>query len=56
MRINKTKKFIVPYMIRVAENRMKKEYFNFTGFGTFYVKARIYQCIGRSTKGRRRLN
>lgn len=52
MRIQKTlKKFIVPYMIRAAEKQNEERIFQLYRFGTCFVKARRYQCIGRSTKG-----
>jgi hypothetical protein len=57
MRIQETlKKFIVPYMIRVAEKQNEERIFQLYRFGTCFVKTRRYQCIGRSTKGKRRLN
>jgi hypothetical protein len=57
MRIQETlKKFIVPYMIRVAEKQNEERIIQLYRFGTCFVKNRRYQCIGRSTKGKRRLN
>ena len=57
MRIQKTlKKFLVPYMIRVAEKQNEDRIFQLYRFGTFFLKARRYQCIGRATKGNRRFN
>lgn len=57
MRIQKTfKKFLVPYMILVAEKQNEERIFQHNRFGTCYVRAWRFQCIGRSTKGKRRLN
>lgn len=57
MQIQKTlKKFIVPYMIRVAEKQNEERIFQHNRFGTCYVRAWRFQCIGHSTKGKRRLN
>jgi len=43
-------------MIRVAEKQNEERIFQLYRFGTCYVRARRYQCIGRCTKGKRRLH